>query len=90
MTDLGPTPPPSPAPAADPPDVRFVELAGADARAALLPLADAWHRAGADVELLAAVDQEDLWLLVARGGGEPHGPDVPKRARVWRFRSAAW
>lgn len=90
MTDLGPTPPPSPAPAEDAPDVRFVELAGADARAALVALADAWRRAGADVELLAAVDQEDLWLLVARGGGERDAPGVPQRARVWRFRSAAW
>jgi hypothetical protein len=70
-------------------DVRFFELAGPDARAALDALAAAWRRAGADVELLAAVGQPDLWLLVARGGAEPASPAAPPAARVWRFRKVA-
>lgn len=70
-------------------DVRFFELAGAGARAALGSLADACQRAGADVELLSAVDQDGLWLLVARGGTELPSLAVPTGARVWRFRSAA-
>ncbi len=89
MTDSRPTPPPSSAPDAGDLDVRFFELAGAGARAALAPLADAWRRTGADVELLTAVDQDDLWLLVARGGREPEALPVPIGARVWRFRSVA-
>ena len=88
MTDSRPIPRPSTASARDL-DVRFFELAGADARAALAPLAEAWRSAGADVELLLAVDQDDLWLLVARGGGEPGACPVPSGARVWRFRSVA-
>ncbi len=67
--------------------MRFFELAGTDARGVLAPLADAWRRTGADVELLTAVDQDDLWLLVARGGHEPDAAPVPSGARVWRFRS---
>ncbi len=89
MTDSRPIPPPSSAMEAGDLDVRFFELAGSDARAALAPLADAWRRAGAEVELLAAVDQGDLWLLVARGGREPDALPVPQRARTWRFRSVA-
>jgi hypothetical protein len=89
MTDSGSTPPPSAGTDAGAVDVRFFELAGADAPAALAPLALAWRRAGADVELLAAVDQRDLWLLVARGGGEALATPVPTGARVWRFRSVA-
>lgn len=89
MTDFRPIPPPPSASGAGDIDVRFFELAGTDARAALAPLADAWQRTGADVELLAAVDQDDLWLLVARGGHEPDVLPVPRGARVWRFRSVA-
>ena len=87
MTDSGPIPPPPSAGEADDLDVRFFELAGADAQAALAPLADAWRRTGADVELLIAVDQDDLWLLVARGGSEAEALTVPPGTRVWRFRS---
>ena len=89
MTDSGPIPPPSSAVEADELDVRFFELAGADAQATLEPIADAWRRSGANVELLTAVDQDDLWLLVARGGREPDALPVPRGARVWRFRSVA-
>ena len=89
MKASGPTPPPPTAPDPAGADVRFFELAGADARTALAPLADAWRRAGAEVEVLAAVDQDALWLLVARGGGEPDALPVPSGARVWRFRRVA-
>ena len=89
MTDSGPTPPPMGALDAGGLEVRFFELAGTDAAATLAPLADAWRRTGAAVELLAAVDQDDLWLLVARGGDEPPAPPVPTGTRVWRFRSVA-
>jgi hypothetical protein len=89
MTDPGTTSPTSAAFEADPLEVRFFELSGTDAADALAPLADAWRGAGADVELLAAIDQDDLWLLVARGGGEPAAPRVPTGTRVWRFRSVA-
>ncbi|MFN2321936.1 MAG: hypothetical protein ABR510_03130 [Trueperaceae bacterium] len=88
MTDTRPIPPPPAVDAGDL-DVRFFELAGPDARAALAPLADAWRRTGALVELLSAVDQDDLWLLVVRGGHEPEALPVPRGARVWRFRSVA-
>lgn len=88
MTDSRPIPPPSAAEASDL-DVRFFELAGPDARAALTPVSDAWRRTGAEIELLAAVDQDDLWLLVVRGGREPDALPVPRGARVWRFRSVA-
>ena len=87
MSDPRPTLPPSSTPRAVDQDVRFFELAGADARVALAPLADAWRRTGADVELLTAVGQDDLWLLVARGGTEPEAAPVPPGARAWRFRS---
>ena len=89
MTDSRPIPPPSTASDASDRDVRFFELTGADARGVLAPLADAWRRSGADVELLTAVDQDDLWLLVARGGHEPEATQVPSGARVWWFRSVA-
>ena len=88
MTDSRPIPPPTASNAGDP-DVRFFELAGTEAQEALAPLAEAWRRTGADVELLTAVDQDDLWLLVARGGREPDALPVPSGARVWRFRSVA-
>ena len=88
MTDPRPTPPP-PAAAAGGLEVRFFELAGTGARGALAPLAEAWRRAGADVELLSALDQTDLWLLVARGGSEPRPYPMPPGTRVWRFRSEA-
>lgn len=88
MTDSRPIPPPSASDAGDL-DVRFFELAGPDARGALAPLAEACRRTGADVELLAGVDQDDLWLLVARGGSEPDALRVPLGARVWRFRRVA-
>ena len=88
MTDSRPTPPPLAAPAGGR-EVRFFELAGTDARSALAPLAEAWRREGADVELLTSVERGDLWLLVARGGREPHAHLVPTGTRVWRFRSEA-
>lgn len=89
MNASGPTPPPPAARDAAGADVRFFELAGVNARAALAPLADAWRSTGAQVELLSAVDQDDLWLLVARGGDEPDALPVPSGARVWRFRRVA-
>lgn len=70
-----------------PGDVRFVELAGDDARERLTPLADAWRVAGAAVELLRSRDRDDLWLLVVRGGGEAPAA-VPADARTWRFEGA--
>lgn len=75
--------------------VRFVELAGADAPARLAPLAAALRAGGARVELLASLDRDDLWLLVARGGAAVAGGDTddapvpPAGARTWRFRSVA-
>lgn len=63
-------------------EVHFVELAGPGARAALAPVAAEARAAGGAVELLAAVDQADLWLLLVRGAS----PAVPQGARHWRFR----
>lgn len=88
MTETAPNPPPV-AEHDGGHDVHFFELTGIDARSTLAPLAVAWRRVGADVELLAAVDRDDLWLLVARGGSEPASLPVPAGARVWRFRSVA-
>ena len=63
--------------------VHFVELAGPAARAVLERSAARARAAGAAVELLAAEDQADLWLLLVRGAA----PDVPSDARHWRFRA---
>lgn len=63
--------------------VHFVELAGPGAPAELARAAARARAAGADVELLAAVDQAELWVLLVRGAS----PTVPPGARHWRFRA---
>lgn len=80
--------PSTPHDGADAEVVRFFEIAGADARGLLEPLAAAWRAAGAATDLLASLDRDDLWLLVVRGGraGEVVARPAPS-VRTWRFRS---
>ena len=63
--------------------VTFFELAGAGARDELAALGERASAAGAACELLVSETQEDLWLLVCRGGPLT---DAPAGARTWRFR----
>ena len=65
--------------------VRFFERSGPDARAVLECLRRDLLAGGAQVELLASEDRDDLWLLVARGGGPE--PSLDAATRRWRFRS---
>lgn len=69
---------------ADGQHVRFFERAGGGARATLEALARRLHEGGAEVELLASVEQPGLWLLTARGGPEVAADDA---TRTWRFRT---
>ena len=69
--------------------VTFYELAGAGARDELTAIEERVSAAGASCELLVSETQEDLWLLVCRGGRATDVPaDVPAGARTWRFRRA--
>jgi hypothetical protein len=61
--------------------ITFVELAGPGARERLSAAAAALAEPS---ELLQGLDQDDLWLLIVRGGVER----PPERARVWRFTTA--
>ena len=65
--------------------VRFFERAGPDARAALERLGRELVATGTGVELLASDERDDLWLLVARGGGAE--PPLDAGTRCWRFRT---
>lgn len=67
--------------------VHFVELAGADAPAALEDQAARWRSHGVRTRLLRSSDQEGLWLLIGEAA-EPPPPATVALARVWRFERA--
>lgn len=63
--------------------LHFFEQSGPEARASLTRLAQQRRQAGGQAGLWRSLDQQDVWLLIAKGDGPT--PPAADGLRHWRF-----